>query len=929
MSKYKRYYYDSNVFSGSADLFRTAIKEYLFIEDSDDGSNQYVEGSTFVHTAGDGILKVYESPQLLFTTASAFESIFDSVSFAVSIQGDGAGIDNNEQWHAFVKGGNYNEVDYSGILNEGVHEVHNIRSNIPYDLLDAKISLSKFYETVETLEAGYKYRYYLQDFQNSRQEAADNFLVNPNLYLLAYAGQSTDYDYTLDDKSVNDFVYFGNYAFRSSSAKDSGAPGLNNLRFTAEYDYLPLETLESTTGTGAGLKYGDKYENMKNYLVDFIDSGPAAYNVGNTLIFNKKGIDETFDMAHSLARRVPYYIKIDLPFFGSGLINSASIASGFDNVMLCEIAKHFAHNPNLTTPADFVRVEEGSVLVEETDSVETYTRATDTSLSNIDLCSLLVEYSNSGFGPATLSAEESYIVGSADTLTNQKAALGNENFRFLNKIAADSMIEKLKTITDSTDIPPWLTRDDDFSIEKILNVKEQDSITDVVAFRVTKTDDFTGQKQHMIIQNQQPSTPADGISLTSAADSSWKFYDTQVVYDRSYTYEVYAYVVSAGLKYEYTDAVVSRVIDTLGSVPISGVDGTCIEFYSLASGDTTASPINTLALYDQNLSMKGETSVSSVRQPLSSVAEDAVGYGTTAQEIAKSDTNAYFADFRVTATPTFKIFEIPISSKSITIKDNPPPSLEVTPYQIKNDSQKIGFMTRLDSFVHTRYSEVFESTELSDKSVYLDSNNLLPTDNIKSNSVSKPRFVQIYKLSEMPSQLSDFRDSLVDTKDLAISGYSSQPDQYNNTVVSSVCFYEEMISTNKKHYYLFRYMNELGMPGPWSDIQVLELINDGGYKYLQVDTIGVDELGEPKQDSSPVTPYKKIIRLLPNIQHLTMNTDNVDFSDDAANQINNIVVGSGMDDMLWGKTFKLRLTSKKTGKKIDINVTYNLKREGV
>ena len=57
MSKYKRYYYDSNVFSGSADLFRTAIKEYLFIKDSDDGSNQYVEGSTFVHTAGDGILK--------------------------------------------------------------------------------------------------------------------------------------------------------------------------------------------------------------------------------------------------------------------------------------------------------------------------------------------------------------------------------------------------------------------------------------------------------------------------------------------------------------------------------------------------------------------------------------------------------------------------------------------------------------------------------------------------------------------------------------------------------------------------------------------------------------------------------------------------------------------------------------------------------
>ena len=32
-------------------------------------------------------------------------------------------------------------------------------------------------------------------------------------------------------------------------------------------------------------------------------------------------------------------------------------------------------------------------------------------------------------------------------------------------------------------------------------------------------------------------------------------------------------------------------------------------------------------------------------------------------------------------------------------------------------------------------------------------------------------------------------------------------------------------------------------------------------------------------------------------------------------------MGTG-DEVIWGKKFKIRLTSKKTGKKIDLNVTY-------
>ena len=52
----------------------------------------------------------------------------------------------------------------------------------------------------------------------------------------------------------------------------------------------------------------------------------------------------------------------------------------------------------------------------------------------------------------------------------------------------------------------------------------------------------------------------------------------------------------------------------------------------------------------------------------------------------------------------------------------------------------------------------------------------------------------------------------------------------------------------------------------------------------------------------------------------------VDYTQPAATQIDKLtgMIGKA-DDLLWGKTFKFRITSKKTGKKIDLNIKYNLR----
>jgi hypothetical protein len=71
--------------------------------------------------------------------------------------------------------------------------------------------------------------------------------------------------------------------------------------------------------------------------------------------------------------------------------------------------------------------------------------------------------------------------------------------------------------------------------------------------------------------------------------------------------------------------------------------------------------------------------------------------------------------------------------------------------------------------------------------------------------------------------------------------------------------------------------------------------------------------------------FKKLINIVPNLQHLLFDDGEVDYSLPAYSQKEKIKVGLA-DENLWDKRFKIRLTSKKTGKKFDLNITYKLTR---
>ena len=150
------------------------------------------------------------------------------------------------------------------------------------------------------------------------------------------------------------------------------------------------------------------------------------------------------------------------------------------------------------------------------------------------------------------------------------------------------------------------------------------------------------------------------------------------------------------------------------------------------------------------------------------------------------------------------------------------------------------------------------------------------------------------------------------------------PNKYDVPAVFTDCFYEEKVKTNTKLYYTFRAINSEGIKGSFSPIFETELIDDGNYKYAVFNKIHLKELGPERMYNAPSKNFKKLIQFIPNAKQLEIDDSSVDYNQLAETQLENVRVGTDSNS-IWNKTFKVRMTSKKTGKKIDLNITYKLR----
>jgi hypothetical protein len=131
----------------------------------------------------------------------------------------------------------------------------------------------------------------------------------------------------------------------------------------------------------------------------------------------------------------------------------------------------------------------------------------------------------------------------------------------------------------------------------------------------------------------------------------------------------------------------------------------------------------------------------------------------------------------------------------------------------------------------------------------------------------------------------------------------------------------ENIEPNKKYWYTFRSVdvhNNISFPTP---VYQVELVDDDGSIYPDVKIVDF----APKVPKVPTKVAKRLLHILPKLAQTLVNEEKsgLEGLDSVVDKWNEDTFYLGVEEeSLWGKKFKIRVTSKKTGRKVDLNIEF-------
>jgi hypothetical protein len=157
--------------------------------------------------------------------------------------------------------------------------------------------------------------------------------------------------------------------------------------------------------------------------------------------------------------------------------------------------------------------------------------------------------------------------------------------------------------------------------------------------------------------------------------------------------------------------------------------------------------------------------------------------------------------------------------------------------------------------------------------------------------------LQIYRLTDKPNSYIQFQNKLY--KQLSLK-------EYEHTL-------QDEIFTNKKYYYLFRYVNVHGVPSNPSKIYEIMLKDEEGYRYIESDIVEL----EPEPIRKTTKDFKKYVLIKASQLQLVPNVDN------NASDIQQVMFGPA-DGQVWERQFLLKIRSKKTNRELAYRFGLNL-----
>tara|TARA_A200000113_G_scaffold193038_1_gene182459 strand:+ start:17911 stop:20235 length:2325 start_codon:yes stop_codon:yes gene_type:complete len=288
----------------------------------------------------------------------------------------------------------------------------------------------------------------------------------------------------------------------------------------------------------------------------------------------------------------------------------------------------------------------------------------------------------------------------------------------------------------------------------------------------------------------------------------------------------------------------------------------------------------------------------------------------TKYEVLRGRAYSNSSDIGITikSSPSIKLVEFRLFDKSCIVRDNPPIAPEITMVPFKGISEKIRILLNsavgrnmLKPVIFTKEEErAVESYKIAQDIPLENEKILFETDD------SVEKFL-IYKMDKEPADYMDFYRN----------GEIIEVSTSIGRVKASSASYDDKILPNNKYYYFARCQDYHGNLSYPTTVFEVEMKADSGSIYPVIKEY---EFKEP-DTRQPSVGVKRFIRVKASIPNLMADTEamGLNNSDVEGPEPGEHVYLGITDDVVWNKKFKIRVTSKSTGRKIDYNFTMKTK----
>jgi hypothetical protein len=279
------------------------------------------------------------------------------------------------------------------------------------------------------------------------------------------------------------------------------------------------------------------------------------------------------------------------------------------------------------------------------------------------------------------------------------------------------------------------------------------------------------------------------------------------------------------------------------------------------------------------------------------------------------------------------LIKAPFFEKTVSLADKPPlfPQVSFLPYQGIDDQHAVLLQSNNGEALE-KPIQIFEADQEIISDIYR-SQNRRPGSEVLYRSDSLPTHFEAVRIEEAPETYDDFSSPSALVVKKAATGKTG--------------FFIFDVEPNKYYYYIFRTYDEGGVSNPTEVFRVRMVSYQNGI-FMEMEPY--EMYVKPKEFKMS---FERLLKISPSADQKIINFEKVfeairneeeesstltrirreldietpvnskDFQSSAPS-IDDIDLGNqNPEDSVWGKNFKIRCISKTTGKKIDINITFD------